>query len=187
MISNKEKFIFIHTPKCGGGSIRQILNQNFGRKDEYPYKDSITHHWSISQFIEKDKKLLSYYKVGVIRNPWDRAVSWFYHCKARHNVKVAFKDFVLNEDLFNFNDFASNKLIYNGKNIMDLVIKTEDIEDDFSVFAKRFNITNYNIPRNRHMTQRALNSDYRSFYDEETKNLIAKRFDWDIKTFGYKF
>jgi len=185
MVSHKHKFVFIHSPKCGGGSIKKILRKHLaGSVIEAPNSN----HWELWRHYELHGKDLldSYFKFGVIRNPWDRMVSWFHHCKSRHGFNGSFEDFIIGEKFLNHNSFSRNKFLVEGENKMDFIIKLENIEEDFEIVTKKFGIKNYNMTRERHGSNRIGNS-YEEYYNEETKNKVEETFSWDINNFGYSF
>ena len=88
MISHKHKCIFVHIPKCGGQSIEQCFMQDYGilnRKTRECYdklnidpwmentpKEMLNSHWLLSEYPKLD-----YFKFAIIRNPMDRAISYF--------------------------------------------------------------------------------------------------------------
>lgn len=65
-ISNFEQFIFIHIPKCAGTSMEILIGTN-------------TSHESINVIKNRlsENKFNKYYKFSFVRNPWDRAVSFY--------------------------------------------------------------------------------------------------------------
>lgn len=71
-----KKVIFIHVQKCGGCSVEQVVQK---------YCSWVNCNRTISHFHFRDFSDLeistSDYNFTIVRNPWDRAVSWyFYHC-----------------------------------------------------------------------------------------------------------
>ncbi len=76
MISEQHKFIFVHTPKCAGGSVKQMLHTLYGNE----FRHGVGH-----QTIQKLVNLLTdegrdhtqYFKFALARNPYARLVSAF--------------------------------------------------------------------------------------------------------------
>ncbi|HIB85004.1 MAG TPA: hypothetical protein EYO59_10545, partial [Chromatiaceae bacterium] len=114
MISIKHKFLFVHIPKTGGNSIQQVL-KDFSEDDivcvnhiqdgveRFEVRNSkynITKHSTYSDYssiIEPDI-FSQLFKVATIRNPWDRAIS-FYFSPHRGDVtwdRASFSQFLLN-------------------------------------------------------------------------------------------
>ena len=70
MISKEYKVIFIHIPKNAGTSIRRCFgNSSAYHETIYDFKDTFPDEYS------------SYRKFAVVRNPYDRMVSWYFHLK----------------------------------------------------------------------------------------------------------
>lgn len=79
LISHKHKFILLHAGKCAGSSIRNCLDSII---DETKVKISKGHP-NLSECQEIIKKSnhnpKEYMVIGMVRNPFDRMVSWYYH------------------------------------------------------------------------------------------------------------
>jgi len=102
MISHKHKCIFVHIPKCGGQSVESCFMQDYGVPNrntrdcfdklnidpwmENTPKEMLTSHWLLSEYPKLD-----YFKFAIIRNPMDRAISFFkWHPKYRD---ISFEEF----------------------------------------------------------------------------------------------
>jgi hypothetical protein len=75
MFIEKEKIIFIHIPKTGGDSIEFLLEKKYNQPLRY-YR-----HCELCHIIDKTNiKDITEYKIFiVIRNPYERLLSTFYH------------------------------------------------------------------------------------------------------------
>ena len=70
MIIDEENLIFVHIPKNAGTSICRYFNY------------LATYHETIYDFKETfPDKYNSYKKFAIVRNPYDRMVSWYFHLK----------------------------------------------------------------------------------------------------------
>lgn len=88
IISNKHEFLFFHNPKCGGSSVRHAVENYCDIKSIKWFKDrDVVNHkyWYHepascvrSHFAKWAKH--DYFAFGLIRNPWDRMVSWWSFC-----------------------------------------------------------------------------------------------------------
>ncbi|PNW28881.1 hypothetical protein [Formosa algae] len=65
---------------------------------------------------------------------------------------------------------------------MDKVIRFENLNEEYREVAQIIGID----PELPHLNS-TKPSDYKSYYDEETKNIIADWFAEDIKKFNYRF
>lgn len=76
-VSEKDKFIFIHTPKTAGSSIHIFFKDYYCLKGK-DRQDPIPpiHHMKAKLFL-KYNNLNSFYKFAFVRNPFDRLVSAF--------------------------------------------------------------------------------------------------------------
>ena len=72
MIIDQHKAIFIHIPKNAGSSV----------KTYFKYNSSKNKHRTIEQIkAENPEAYDSYRKFAIIRNPYDRMVSWYFYLK----------------------------------------------------------------------------------------------------------
>jgi len=157
-----------------------------------------------SEFVPSDSDLRlkakevfdSFFKFSAVRNPWARAVSLY---SRREGVqtrdKISFEEFCRNHI------YASDTCIHptlhqnqsdwhcdeNGHCIMDYIYRLEDFDQAINEIAERTNgrvrIERKNANRNPNSASRA----YRDLYTEESRKLIAKRFEKDIDIFKYTF
>lgn len=146
-----------------------------------------------------------YTKFTVIRNPWSRVISDYHFMKKQWmNDKERINNAPLKDYLNNdgrFKDVLTDKtsLLYRGdhktslydylhiddKLVVDHIIRFENLQSDFIEFCKKFNI---NINTKLKMTKPGhWGSNYKSFYDETNKNLVAEIYKKDIETFKYNF
>lgn len=240
------KFIFTHVPKCGGGSLRRIFtnNKQFKPKildEEYPKqrfygcgpyhrnKDTnktiddigLEKHGSITDYIKKLQELgfnhEDFLKISIIRNPWDRAVSYYYHIKSsevrywhklRDEEGLSEREKKLRPDYkrishqasdqFTFNEFLNKelylrnissheKMFYKEKYIVDFVVRYENYEKDVFNLMKKLEVKYYDLKKINYNTTRPLKDDYRSYYNKETKQIISNFFEEEIDLFNYTF
>lgn len=155
------------------------------------------------------EKYKSYFKFSFIRNPWDLALSWYLSLSRDDPIGINpenFKKFVFSRiQCFNpiinpikyLNKYRrrNSKAIdrtqlsyisdYRGNVVVDYLAKFEAFEREFRYIADTLNITDY---ENKKLNVSNLKKvQYRDFYDEESRDLIAKLYSADIKAFGYKF
>jgi len=217
-ISHDHKFIFIHTYKAAGSSIRKALEPfeypNLAVRKASKWIDlllgamGIKHPYKISQIplalrvypmhiqAKELKTLLpaaiydDYFKFAFVRNPWDWQVSLYHYIletphQFQHDLIKSFKDFDVyirwrvEHDARLQKDFITDD---EGGSIVDFVGRFENINDDFSKICKMLSITTAlpHIKRSNHR-------DYRSYYSDESANLISQAFREDIDYFGYTF
>jgi len=210
MINKSKKFIFIHPPKSAGTSIRLVLRDHYksyhGNKELEPFgidlsSEGINYclhvHGTLSKFIKfiNDRHGIDFFKkedwyvFAVIRNPFDRVVSFYHHMLVHRNLSSTFNDWVchhLEKEFFAQKTTYKSMFYYNDELCIDHFIRQENIEHDSKIVFNRLGIVDYNISHQKHNTNRT-EYDYRKYYNKKTKKIVSKLFEWDINYFGYKF
>jgi len=203
MIIDKEKLIFIHIPKNAGSSIKKYLlgNESFEKLDR-PWK-----HKTIFDIKKSNLDIYNNYnKFAIVRNPYDRMVSWFSYLKKyrldndllntyAYNSKIdsyeivetvkapidEFRNWILNP-YANFNDAAVKlQLLKNQYEWIDesvTILKYENIDKELSnFFNKKIELPKIND------TSKFSTMDY---YDRKSLDIVYDRYKQDFKKFNYK-
>lgn len=189
-ICHKKKIIFIHPSKCAGKSIEHVL---FGFR-----KMQKSIHRTINDY--DDEKLKSYFKFSIVRNPYDRFVSLYFDSKNRVEKdkweNKNFKDFV--QYHYNFYKKNNKKFIresmsnvfnivsIDNKVAVDKILKFENLEEDYYNMLKELKIDGkkFKLP---HINKSKNSKHYNTYYDTETKKIIAEMYEKDIKYFRYNY
>ncbi|MFW6008715.1 MAG: sulfotransferase family 2 domain-containing protein [archaeon] len=211
MISNKKRFIFVHIPKTGGNSITTALDQYSDDKLMYVRPNSDGMYDGISVFNKKFNKirkhsklneieqyydLNKYFKFSVVRNPWDKILSWYFYHEKFNNIKN-FDEFldlifikkevpkVSKDDISWYESQISFLKDKSGKINIDYIIKFENFSNDFEILCDKLKINKIELPH----TNKSKNSeiDYREFYNEKQKDFVGEIYIEDIEYFKYKF
>jgi hypothetical protein len=182
-------YIFIHIPKTGGTSIfSEIKRLNL----------NIKHYWHL--FPGYIPLRVHYKFVTIVRNPYDRAVSAFFHYKnggineKEYNFKIymerfdTFEEWVLyglNLDIvtfkYNIHNFIcfmkqAEWLLYNGEKIIKNVLRYENIEEE----VKKIGI--FNIPHNNV----GKHNEWREYYkNEEVRKKVYYLYKEDFELLDY--
>ncbi len=166
--------------------------------------------------FENIKKYPDYRKFTFVRNPWDRLVSaWlqfrvkgmtFKSCvnkldeclnnetcealeaqiDARPNKKLEkefekkWKDF---DPLFPYHVVPQMYFVKEG---VDYVCRFENAQGYFNAICKQLEIPPVTLPHLMPQTSRVF-GDYREYYNEQTREIVARKYKRDIKVFGYEF
>lgn len=193
MVLYDQKTIFVHIPKCAGTNIENLFYSNAADKD-VPGK-----HLTFNEYKQKERfKNFSYFTF--VRNPWDRAVSYFYYRKKRkfdlfgHPSFDDWIAFYCSEDVHQYKishnqfwracltqkDFISQR----GAGMVATIGKTEFLPDAWNDIKCLLDIQ---VASELPHLNRTTHMNYRDHYNDETRKLIEKKFLIDIDTFKYSF
>jgi hypothetical protein len=191
---DRYRCIFIHVPKCAGVSVSKSL---FG--------GLAGGHRSIGryQMIFRKREFDSYFKFAFVRNPWDRLLSAFLYLKgggfnevdrkwAEENL-AAYSDFdsfvrrwVTPRKIWSWVHFIPQTYFIgiDGAPALDFIGHYENLAADFRFVATKLGIEGRLTPANQN---RSAARDFRTFYTEETSDIVADVYRDDIKALGYCF
>ena len=128
----------------------------------------------------------SYHKFCIERNPWSKVVSYYNWKKfGQERGMPSFRDYVLTKT---HRLPMDARLYFEGDTcLMDEVIQYDTFREDFTSLCGRLGIPfDGTFPREKTgMTSQPV--DYRTFYDDDTRTVVAERFSREIRTFGYTF
>ncbi|MBM7571383.1 hypothetical protein JOC48_001879 [Aquibacillus albus] len=192
----EKKIIFIHVPKVAGNGILKSLELEAPRH---------THLYTYES--EDFKKYNEFFKIGFVRNPWDRIVSSYFYLK---NGGMKNKnDLYMQQQLDRFNSFSD--FIYElhlnknfrkemlkkvhfkpqyswmmnsiGELEMDYVGRFENLTEGFEIIKRKLNkpeakLKNYNSSKH---------DPYWKYYDKELIQCVGEIYKKDIELFNYDF
>jgi chondroitin 4-sulfotransferase 11 len=220
MIDLSRKIIFTHPKKCAGTTIegwfgmhpsnqkdadKEAFSNNF-RKIKHA---SLDEHFDILQSFNEDAS--KYFVFSCIRNPWDRAVSLYFHKKINAVKKFKklnpdkelprilkkieqsnFKTF-LNIQHWIFKNTKRNPLatrpfvLSKSGRKPDFIIRYENYADGLQFISKKFNL-DYSALKSHNTTTRPKGVHYRDYYTSPRMvSIIAEICSDSIEDFGYKF
>lgn len=215
LLSYRYKFLFVHIAKTGGTSVRAALAPLRWRDPIYwltwPCQrlSHLTGHRSATKFprhakIIAAKEMLprevfaDLYKFAFVRNPWDLQVSSYHHLKRERPHLVAhvgdFPGFLrfkldparpyqyhIDTSIELQSDYLKD---LSGKIVVDFIGRYERLQEDFDAVCERLGLRRRVLPQKRKAKDR---TDYRSYYDDATAELVARHFKADIDALGYAF
>ena len=190
MISHQHKFIFVHIPKCGGTSVENFFGA-WEDREEFCLGVSTRQHWTLEQIFNKYPDCKHYFKFTFVRNPFSRIVSEYFYIrwlKPRCVIaEISFKEFCLNLDdyLDKFANGAHHRTIadYLNEYPIDFIGRLESFQDDFNLVCDKIGIERQELP----YTNKTKHKHYTEYYDDEIRDIVAKKYAKDIEYFGYKF
>ncbi len=210
LISESKKFLFVHIQKTAGRSFEAVL------KDNIPDLKSLPGTHDHAAWVKDDLGDIwdELYKVAFVRNPWDRLVSWYAMFQRKGNTtwykrvtglgnynKIrqyvldntnSFDEFIYKctdiiEDSDGKKSFLYNQLDYvsdaEGEVMVDYIGRFENIVEDTGVVFKKLCIEGASLPHKNISEHR----NYRTYYTDETRDIVAERYARDIEYFGYEF
>ena len=216
LISTHHKFIFIHVPKTAGSAIHKSL-QPYSRPVNRTLFRSFLRRMPIIESVDKahfriheraaavQSKLSAsvwnaYFSFGVVRNPFDHAVSHYEYLKQYRNNRIAsYFSTVTFDEYLSYRISPKGKfdrvflklpaqnafLCKNNRVIVDRVFKFENISNLESDLCNRFpgleiNLQRVNVTRSKR--DRAVN-EY--FQNRKTLDKFMHLYEKDFELFDY--
>jgi len=206
IISHKYKVIFIHIQKTGGNSVEALFHELDKKIQKRIDVDPQVIKRSKHCFARDVKAVINrdifdnYVKFCIVRNPFDRMVSWYSMLKYKtgpensvmqevNKYASSFEEFLMlprNHPNGLFERFYVNQLDYISEGsefLVDRILRFENLTNDFSEFAKEIGI-HKKLP---HVNKSKREKKYQTYYTRTTREIIFSRFKKDIEYFGYEF
>jgi hypothetical protein len=202
LINHRHKICFIHIPRTGG----TVIQDFFGHKIKQPHydeKEREIDHYRLKDYEELSEFDNSYFKFCFTRNVWCKLVSVFFFKKYGTNKwnpdtriidcrNLSFREFVLilrNIDLSTLSHFNCSHLlpqieyITSNKAKIDFIGRFDNFQSDFNHICDKIGIPRTTIYKNNSTNHKF----YTEYYDDDTKDIVAKLYSADIKYFNFKF
>ena len=208
MMSERCNFLFIHIPKSGGNSIQNVLR--YYSEDEILL--SAPHHDGVERFevrsrrypFRKHSTLADYqkalpsdvydrlFKFAVLRNPWERMVSWYFSPGrgVANWDKSEFKKLILRTPtavsyikVDNVPSQASASSRENQVHNLERLIDFTDLEKGFFEVCDIVGIPRIKLP----IRNKSHRKHYTHYYDSELIKIVNERFQQDVELGNFKF
>jgi len=207
IISHSRRFIFFAIPKTGTHSIRRILRPYLGEGDgeqvalfenrALPWPDvaALRHgHITAEQIrpVLGDETFNAYFKFAVVRNPFDRFVSYCAFVSASTNGSFAtspraYMKQILTKtrpyDHILFRPQSEFVVDADGRSLMDFVGRVERLQQDCDHICDTIGVPRTELDRVNQSSHR----DYREYYDDELIALVSEMYRSDLELFDYAF
>ena len=201
MISTEKQFLFIHVPKTGGNSIQNVLkkyseddvviladHQDGVERFELRNKNyKITKHSTILDYKNAidPEKFQNLFKFATLRNPWERAISYYFspHRNAKKWNRKKFIELVKNMPTLRsylHEDHSKEQPIQQQ---IDFLIRFESLSADFKTICEQLNINHKELP----VVNASIRSHYSTYYDKELIKMIKNKYSEEIEIGSYKF
>lgn len=189
MLNHQHKFLFIHIPRTGGTSIEEQFQYNEAKEKNK--------HWNLNDWKNRlsNEDFESYFKFAFVRNPWDIIVSKYFD-KGWYSSPIQGRGgeigYYSGKSLKYFLDHyepaahehGDGLLDYLKPNEMDFIGRFENRTQDLEYICKKIGI---NIKSSTKARSHRHKKHYTTYYDDETREIVAKRYARDIEYFGYEF
>jgi len=181
MIIHGLRSVFVHIPKTGGTTIRDLLQLDLSVTHDGPERCP-AEVWS------------EFFTFCFVRNPWDKMVSsWAYHTSENYNgvetravpgiKEMSFHDYVYATSHRYYWRQQTSYLKHPKTGVpIDFVGRFERFEQDVRDLCRRLGLQR-EIP---HMN-RSEHTSYSDYYDAGLRDVVASRFSEDIALLGYHF
>jgi hypothetical protein len=208
IISDAEEFILVHNFKVAGSSVKAALRPyattaksavgwrpfldrqlvRLGLKKTPSYPDH--HTTAVEARRTFPDEWTDYFTFAFVRNPWSWQVSLYFYMRQhrfhyQHDLIQSmdgFEEYVewrVTEDKVLQSDLVCDE---EGSILTDFVGRLETIRDDFATICDRLGL-DATLPHENQSSHR----DYRSYYTDRPRRLVAEHFREDIERFGYEF
>lgn len=213
MLSISKKFIFIHIPKTGGNSIQDYLIGFTEEEKTYNFKDRYDENTFgiVSDIVDTHKhsplyeykQLLSMdifselFTFSVIRNPWERAISYYFSPSRGGGIKWDKEEFI--KFLWHIKPVgyylsSKPKIIIKLKDHLKInslklgfsvnhIIRFEELQKGLKEVCDLIDVPYKKI---KHLNQ-SKRKHYSEYYDDELIEIIRKKYWEEIEWGNYIF
>ncbi|MGB0959767.1 MAG: sulfotransferase family 2 domain-containing protein [Halocynthiibacter sp.] len=214
IISFRHKYIFVHAPKTGGTSLSLALEARLGKEDisigDTPKAKKRKHRlkamsargrlWKHSTLrdidgVVSEQQLSEMCVVTLVRNPWDRLVSYYHWAKEQEfdhpaiglAKALSFPQFLQHPTIqtaFEAQPAASYVTDAAGNERCDHYVRLEHLAQDLKPFEAHLG---FNLLPLAHENASQRRPDYQDYYSAADRDLVARFCHVDIDRFGYIF
>ena len=214
ILSRGRRYIFVHIPKTGGTALTLALEAR-AMKDDILIGDTpkararkarlngVKSHgrlWKHSTLADiaglaSDDEIASFFTVTLVRNPWDRVVSYYHWLRdqgfahpavglAKSHDFSGFLNHALTRTALTLAPYSSYLRDRFGHDRAHLFARLEHLDTDLAPFESHLGFRLTPLPR-ANTSDRA--RDWRGFYSDADAALVAAISTDDIARFGYRF
>ncbi len=133
-----------------------------------------------------DEVWRTYYKFTVERNPWDRQISIYYWRQRDASRRPTFEEFMRDEKKARGNNFYMYSIA--DRVVVDRICRYEKLKDEVQAALAEAGVTDeVTLPRAKGGQGKTERRHYREYYNDETREIVARWYAQEIATLGYEF
>ena len=216
-ISHRHRFVYVAVPRTGSTTVRSILDPHADvssvhisrTSPEFPFYHHITAAELKALFLEFGWDWDAYFKFAVVRNPYDRVVSLFHHWLGEKRLndpsagRLRSASRILRTAIAPRDRFSqyvrglpdgdglarsTNAFVCSpsGEPLVDEILKFEALSDGLQEIGRRIGLQD-SFEQTPHLNKSKLRGQYRKYYDESTREIVARLYASEIEQFGYVF
>jgi len=201
-IFNDHRTTFLHIGKTGGVSIEKALGlpprdyRNFCPEFIFGLKNGVMIQHARFQFLEQfmTEEQKGFFRFTIIRNPWHRMISAFYYLLPAHLRRFqTFENWLedkyekIVDGRWTEGSHFVPQIEYthqDGKQIVDRILRTETLADDFSRMCKEQGIKAGELKK---LNVSRLRDKKLEDYTPKTRDMISEMYALEIDHFGFKY
>ena len=188
LYTSYENIIWFTTPKTGTRSLHQLFKECDMKFPDETYRT-----------LPKDHQ--TRFKFTFVRNPWSRILST-YKDKVVHQWSDTYPEEDHRWRINKYKRFAGKDFKYFINNLdvnqdrhtmpqesllpvgnINFTGRFENLQQDFNIICDKIGIERHKLPHKN----KSKHKHYTEYYDDETREIVAKKYAKDIEYFGYRF
>lgn len=221
VVSHEHKFIFLKTRKTAGTSIEMLLEGKIAPSGHEVIEVRPTFVWdggiiasrSWQKLHPEDvplgawrehlpsvqiKALLGdtiwndYFRFTAVRNPFDRAVSFFFWFRQAQGLPTLTDFDTARQELHDFIEGPSHKpdrgiVFVQGEFVPQDAIRFEHMDEDLARIGKRFglDLRSADLPRTKDNTAKFPGRHVSEYFSPQTRKTVVTKLAWAFNRYGY--
>jgi len=184
----EKRWAYLRIPKTGQTTVYRFMVQYKGKEKPLDLTENGGDYfrWLVRSMFSK-AEWDTYESWAMVRDPWDRAVSWWAYL---FKDKIPFKEFIMS-DLWKTSDYGvwihgqpcSYFTHYNGEQMVKNILRFEGFDEAATKIVQSLGIADPCVS----IQNNSQRGPYMEYYDDETKEKVSQMYRDDIELFGYEF
>lgn len=132
---------------------------------------------SVCDFLWGKDIWLRYTRITIVRNPWDRAVSWWDYANRTLGKNLSFEQALANSE-------RSYWFTPDGEPWAQITLRYESLNADYEKLCSDLSLPCQPL---QHLRPGSARRHYSTYYDARSRDLVARHFDREIEHYHYSF